>query len=288
MKKLKLLLILSLMFSLTGCFKKDNFEDANIYVSVYPIEYIVNYLYGNYSTISSIYPDGVDTDKYKLTNKQIKDYSETDLYVFNGMSEKENEYVTSMFKYNKNLKIIDATQTMEYTYHENELWYDPSNFLMLALNVKNGILEYTTNHTLNKTIEENYQNLKIEISKIDANLKLLYENSNTKTIVVDSNTYKFLEKYGFTVISLEEDESLNDKVINDVNDLIDSGEIKYIFSNNKNNLNDTVSKIVKNSNVEVLEFKNLTNLTDEERSNKEDYISLLNDNIDLLKNELYK
>lgn len=288
MKKLKLLLILGLMFSLTGCFKKDNFEDANIYVSVYPIEYIVNYLYGDYSTISSIYPDGVDTDKYKLTNKQIKDYSETDLYVFNGMSEKENEYVTSMFKYNKNLKIIDATQTMEYNYHENELWYDPSNFLMLALNVKNGILEYTTNHTLNKKIEENYQNLKIEISKIDANLKLLYENSNTKIIVVDSNTYKFLEKYGFTVISLEEDESLNDKIINDVNDLIDNGEVKYIFSNNKNNLNDTVSEIVKNSNVEVLEFKNLTNLTDEERSNKEDYISLLNDNIDLLKNELYK
>ena len=61
-----------------------------------------------------------------------------------------------------------------------------------------------------------------------------------------------------------------------------------LCANNKNNLNDTVSKIVKNSNVEVLEFKNLTNLTDEERSNKEDYISLLNDNIDLLKNELYK
>ena len=277
-----------MIFSLTGCFKKDNFENINIYTSVYPIEYIVNYLYGDYSEIQSIYPDGVDTKKYELTNKQIKDYSNTNLYVFNGLSEKETEYVSSMFKYNKNLKIIDATQAMEYNYYEEELWNDPSNFLMLALNIKNGILEYTTNHTLNKSIEENYQNLKIEISKIDANLKLMYENSSNKTLVVDSNIYSFLSKYGFDVLSLEENEELTDKTIYDVKNKIKNGEVKYIYTTNKNNLNNTVKEIIRETNVDIIELKTLTNLTDEERSSKEDYISLLNDNIDLLKNELYK
>lgn len=288
MKKFKIFLIIIMIFSLTGCFKKDNFENINIYTSVYPIEYIVNYLYGDYSEIQSIYPDGVDTKKYELTNKQIKDYSNTNLYVFNGLSEKETEYVSSMFKYNKNLKIIDATQTMEYNYYEEELWNDPSNFLMLALNIKNGILEYTTNHTLNKSIEENYQNLKIEISKIDANLKLMYENSSNKTLVVDSNIYSFLSKYGFDVLSLEENEELTDKTIYDVKNKIKNGEVKYIYTTNKNNLNNTVKEIIRETNVDIIELKTLTNLTDEERSSKEDYISLLNDNIDLLKNELYK
>jgi zinc transport system substrate-binding protein len=272
---------------MTGCFKQDDFEDITIYTTIYPVEYITNYLYGDYSTITSIYPDGVNTNTYELTNKQIKDYSAMNLYIFNGNDDKEANYVTSIFKYNKNLKIIDATNTMEYNYSDKELWLDPSNFLMIALNIKNGILEYTTNHYLNETIENNYNNLKIEISKIDANLKLIYENANDTTIVVDDSSFKFLEKYGFTVISLEENDELNDKTILEVKNLIKSGEISYIFTTNADKLNNTVTNIKKQTNVDIVELNTIDNLTDEQRKNKEDYISLLNENIDLLKNELY-
>lgn len=287
MKKLKLLLLVGLTFMMTGCFKQDDFEDITIYTTIYPVEYITNYLYGDYSTITSIYPDGVNTNTYELTNKQIKDYSAMNLYIFNGNDDKEANYVTSIIKYNKNLKIIDATNTMEYNYSDKELWLDPSNFLMIALNIKNGILEYTTNHYLNETIENNYNNLKIEISKIDANLKLIYENANDTTIVVDDSSFKFLEKYGFTVISLEENDELNDKTILEVKNLIKSGEISYIFTTNADKLNNTVTNIKKQTNVDIVELNTIDNLTDEQRKNKEDYISLLNENIDLLKNELY-
>lgn len=287
MKKIKLLLIGVILFSLTGCLKKDNFEDVTIYTTVYPIEYIMNYLYGEHSTIYSIYPDGVDTSKYELTKKQIKDYSDTNLYVFNGINTKENNYVTEMFKHNKNLKIIDAARSMEYIYSEEELWVDPSNFLMLALNIKNGILEYTTNHYLKNEIEEKYDELKISISKIDAKLKLLYENSNNKTIVVDNDLFKFLEKYGFKVISLEENENLTAKTVLEVTNMINQNKIDYIFTTNSGNLNDTVKKLIDTTDVQALQVNTITNLTDEQRSNKEDYISLLNENIDLLKNELY-
>jgi zinc transport system substrate-binding protein len=287
MKHLKLLFIPLILITFTGCFKKDNFEDITIYTTSYPIEYITNYLYGNYSNISSIYPNGVDIDSYELTNKQIKDYSSMDLYIFNGTNTKENDYVTSMFKYNKNLKIIDATSTMEYDYSENEFWLDPSNFLMLASNIKNGILEYTSNHYLKTEIENNYEELKLSISKIDANLKLIYENSNNKTLVVDNNALLFLKKYGFEIISLDEKENPTNKTILEVESLINSKKISYIFTTNKDSLNDVVNKIIEDTNVSIQELHTLNNLTDEERKNKDDYISLLNDNIELLKEELY-
>jgi zinc transport system substrate-binding protein len=287
MKHLKLLFIPLILITFTGCFKKDNFEDITIYTTSYPIEYITNYLYGNYSNISSIYPNGVDIDSYELTNKQIKDYSSMDLYIFNGTNTKENDYVTSMFKYNKNLKIIDATSTMEYDYSENEFWLDPSNFLMLASNIKNGILEYTSNHYLKTEIENNYEELKLSISKIDANLKLIYENSNNKTLVVDNNALLFLKKYGFEIISLDEKENPTNKTILEVESLITSKKISYIFTTNKDSLNDVVNKIIEDTNVSIQELHTLNNLTDEERKNKDDYISLLNDNIELLKEELY-
>lgn len=272
---------------MTGCFKKDDFENVTIYTTIYPIEYITDYLYGEYSQINSIYPNGINIKNYELTEKQIKDYSNMNLYVFDGNNDKESGYVTSISKYNKDLKIIDATNTMEYNYNELELWLDPSNFLMMALNIKNGILEYTTNHFLNEKIEENYNNLKMEISKIDANLKLMYENSSDGTIIVDDSSLKFLEKYGFTVISLEENDELTDKTILEAKSLISSGKVSYIFTTNDEALNDTVTSIKNKYNIKIAELYTINNITDEQRKTKENYITLLNENIEMLKNELY-
>ena len=152
MKRIIGLFSIGLVFLTSGCFKKDDLEDITIYTSVYPIEYIVDTLYGKNSNVKSIYPDGVDVSKYSLTDKQIKDYSKGNMFIFNGLSD-EKDYVTSMFNYNKDLMIIDTTATMEYNNHVEELWLDPSNFLMMSLNVKNGLLEYITNQYLKTEID---------------------------------------------------------------------------------------------------------------------------------------
>ena len=286
MKRIIGLFSIGLVFLTSGCFKKDDLEDITIYTSVYPIEYIVDTLYGKNSNVKSIYPDGVDVSKYSLTDKQIKDYSKGNMFIFNGLSD-EKDYVTSMFNYNKDLMIIDTTATMEYNNHVEELWLDPSNFLMMSLNVKNGLLEYITNQYLKTEIDNNYSKLKLEISNIDAKIKLMNENSSKKTIVVDNSSFKFLEKYGFEVISLEDNEELTDKTISDVIRMVRKIQITYIFSTDANNLNKNVQKIVKKTGVEILELNDLSNLTENQRNSKEDYISLLNENIDLLKKELY-
>lgn len=286
MKRIIGLFSIGLVFLTSGCFKKDDLEDITIYTSVYPIEYIVDTLYGKNSNVKSIYPDGVDVSKYSLTDKQIKDYSKGNMFIFNGLSD-EKDYVTSMFNYNKDLMIIDTTATMEYNNHVEELWLDPSNFLMMSLNVKNGLLEYITNQYLKTEIDNNYSKLKLEISNIDAKIKLMNENSSKKTIVVDNSSFKFLEKYGFEVISLEDNEELTDKTISDVIRMVRKKQITYIFSTDANNLNKNVQKIVKKTGVEILKLNDLSNLTENQRNSKEDYISLLNENIDLLKKELY-
>ena len=286
MKRIIGLFSIGLVFLTSGCFKKDDLEDITIYTSVYPIEYIVDTLYGKNSNVKSIYPDGVDVSKYYLNDKKIKYYSKGNMFIFNVLSD-EKDYVTSMFNYNKDLMIIDTTATMEYNNHVEELWLDPSNFLMMSLNVKNGLLEYITNQYLKTEIDNNYSKLKLEISNIDAKIKLMNENSSKKTIVVDNSSFKFLEKYGFEVISLEDNEELTDKTISDVIRMVRKKQITYIFSTDANNLNKNVQKIVKKTGVEILELNDLSNLTENQRNSKEDYISLLNENIDLLKKELY-
>lgn len=283
----KLITVSLLLIPLSGCFKKDNLEDITIYTTAYPTEYIVNVLYGNHSTVKSIYPNNIKVEDYTLTDKQLKDYSKADMFIFNGIS-KEKDYLVDMFDYNKDLMIIDATQSVEVSHNSNELWMDPSNFLMITSNIKNGLLEYISNHYLKEEIEANYEELKIKISNLDASLKLMSSNSKYTTIIVDNNALKFLEKYGFTVISIEETDSLTQKVKNEVYKLIEGNTVDYIYTLDEENLSDIVKEIQVNTDVKVLELHKLDNLTDKERSENEDYISLLNKNIDLLKYEVYK
>ena len=286
MKKIIGLLCLISCFLLNGCIKRDSMEDITIYTSVYPVEYITNRLYGENSTISSIYPDGIVYSLYSLNDKQIKDYSDADLFVFNGMSN-EKDYLKPMLKDNSDLKIIDATLSMEYSNYQEELWIDPSNALMIARNIKTGLNEYINNHYLKNDIEKNYESLKIDLSNLSAKLNLVSSSSNDSTIVVSSDMFKFLERYGYNVISLDENNT-NDKIVADVKARIANGSTKHIFVIKDLDINSTVQAIIDETKVEKLEFHSLSNINESERNSKKDYISIMNDNITLLKQELYK
>ena len=284
MKKLSIIL-LSILLLGTGCLKRDSLEDITIYTSIYPIEYITKRLYGEHSTIYSIYPSGVNPTTYTLTDKQIKDYSKGNMYIFNGLSN-EKDYVKQMFKHNKNLMIIDTTLSMEQNNRPEELWLDPSNFLMLSLNIKNGLSEYISNHYLKEEIDKNYENLKIEISNIDAKLKLLGENATNKTIVTDNRALQFLEENGFQVIILDEN-NITQKVISDVETLARNGIIQYFYTFHQGTLNETVASLIQNNHLNIIELHSLSNLSEQENSEKEDFLSLYNENIEELKKELY-
>lgn len=287
MKKFLLLIsvILASVFQ-TGCLKRDDLEDISIYTTVYPIQYITERLYGEHSSIHSIYPAGVNPSEYQLTDKQMKDYSKARLFIFNGLSNEKN-YVKKLFHYNRKLKIIDTTSSMEVLYNEEELWLDPSNFLMLAGNIKNGFNEYISNHYLKNEIEEKYQVLKVEISALDAEISSMYENSSKKTIVVANDVFKFLEKYGFTVYSLDETEKLTEKTLADVKALISKGQVHYIFSKEHEPNSKIIESFISDGKVKVLGLHMLSNITEEEKSNGENYITLMNKNLELLKQELY-
>jgi zinc transport system substrate-binding protein len=193
MKKKISILLLLLPILLTGCLKRDEFENIDIYTSVYPIEYITSRLYGNHSNIYSIYPDGILVDQYTLTDKQIKDYSKANMFIFSGLG-LEKEYVIPMFNENKDIRIIDSTLSMEYTYGQEELWLDPSNFLMLAQNIRNGFKEYINNGYLKNEIDEEYEKLKLEVSNMDAKIRIIAESATDKNIVVGNDVYKYLGK----------------------------------------------------------------------------------------------
>ncbi len=282
-----LFLSIGILLLVTGCFKKDSLEDVTVYATNYPIEYITNRLYGDNGNVLTIYPNNINIEKYSLTDKQLTDYSKGRIFIYNGLS-REKDYAIKMLNKNQKLLIIDAAMDMEYSKKSEEIWADPSNFLMMAQNIKDGFKEYITNAYLKKEIDENYDKLKIEISEIDAELKLIAENAVNKTIVTNNDLLLFLQKYNFEVISLEENEDLTDKKIADVKRLISNGKVNYIFIKDNEELNGTSKLLVDQYQINTISYKTGSNLSDAERAEKIDFIEIMKNNIEELKKEVYQ
>lgn len=284
MKKLKFLLLV-VLFCLTGCIKSNSMDDINIATSVYPIEYVVKKLYGAHSTVTSIYPHDSNILDFEITKVLLNDYSSNDLFIFNGLSE-ENKYISSMKKNNNQLMIIDATANITYDYAIEELWLDPNNLLTIANNIKNGFKEYIDSSYLVDQINVNYDNLKIELTSLDGKFYSSVKNAETDYVIVTDDAFKFLEKYGLNVISLDKD-SVTQKDISKATSLLTNGTCKYIFTKYREELSDDVNKVLENTGAETLEFYAMTNLY-EINIEKNDYITLMNNNLENLKIELYK
>lgn len=276
----------------TGCnVKKDNMEGITIYTTIYPIRYLIDSLYGDNSTIYSIYPAGVDTNEFELSDKKLEEYANTDLFVFNSL-DRDRDFAVKMINKNKNLKVIDVSLGMTYDYDIAELWFNPYNYLMMAQNTKSGLLEYVTNPYLisndnNTGIEDKYEILKYNLSRLDADMKENILEATYNTIVVDNDMFKVLSKYGLNVISLEENDNLTDTTINEVKKLINNGSIKYIYSS-KEETNETAKELIDNYGLELVTLNTMETIDGGVTNSNEDYITIMNSNLDLLKKELYK
>ncbi len=203
-KLLCCLCLLTLPFFLSGC-TNDSMDNIEIIVTNYPNEYVVKNLYGEHATIYSIYPDGVDIENYKISNKQKNEYSKKDLFVYNGLLEKERNLAVDLLAINPDLKIIDTAYVLETDYSPEELWLNPSSLLMMSQNVRLSLGEYVTSNVLKKEIDDAYDSLKIELSELDAEYRLAVDSTINKVIIVSDSALKYLEKFGLTVICFDSD-----------------------------------------------------------------------------------
>ncbi len=274
MKKVFYSLIVGVMIFLTsGC---NNLENATIYTTTYPIEYLATTLYSDHSEASSIYPDGASTEDYSLTEKQIDNFSKGTLFIYNGTTN-EKEIANTLVKKNKNLKIIDAAYALKYDYGVEELWLSPSNYLMLAANIKNSLQEQIDSKYINEEIENKYKTLEETLSIMDAEIRSIAKNAQNRgnnILVADSNTFKYLENYGFKVISLE-DYTLNSSPLTSLKSNFKAGTYKYVLTKKGEEESDILKDIKKENSVSSMPVDFMNTLSEENRKSNETYLTIM-------------
>lgn len=284
-KILFLLIVLIIPFLVSGC-ANDGMDEIDVIVTNYANEYIVRSLYDDHATITSLYPDGILIDNYKITKKQKKEYARCDLFVYNGLIEKERNLAVELLTINPDLKIIDTAYVLETEYSPEELWLNPSSLLMMSQNVRRSLNEYASSAYLKKDIDDAYNELKINLSELDAEYRLAVESTNNRIIVVDDSALKYLEKFGLEVVCIDDDAS--QKTLSDAENIIANGTVSYIFKFKDKELSENAKAITSNYSIAVSELHKLDNISDQERSEKDDYISIMKDNLESIKKELYQ
>lgn len=283
---LTIVLLIPIALITTGC-TDDSMDNIEIIVTNYPNEYITKKLYENHATITTIYPDGVDINNYKISNKQKHDYAKKDLFVYNGLIEKERNLAIDLLDINPNLKIIDTAYVLETDYSPEEMWLNPSSLLMMSQNIRLGLEEYITSTYLQKEVDDAYDKLKIELSELDADYRVAVESTEHKTIIVADSALKYLEKFGLDVICIDSD--ANQKTLSQAEEAIKNKNVSYIMLFKGEEVNENAKKLLDTyTDIQKLELHKLDNISDTERSNKENYNTIMRSNLELIKKELYQ
>jgi len=288
-KRIKFLIsLIIILIGTTSCIiKRDNLENVDIYTTVYPIEFIVDSLYGYNSNVSSIYPAEINVNEYELTKKQIEQYSNGAIFVYNGLTN-EKSIARDLLNNNTDLRIIDVSQGLEYTHSVEELWLNPRDYLMLAHNVKNGLEEYIDNKYILDEIEDNYNKLKVLISGFDAEFEMIPENATNNNIIIASDALSFLSKYGFNVTTVDETTGeIPSTTINKAKRLIQNKEVTYIFMLDNATETDTIKDLVA-SGAELIKIRSMTVKKESDVTGGITYKNMMRDTIDAIKKEVYE
>lgn len=274
------LLVLAI-FLTTGCsLTKDSLEDATIYTTVYPIEYLTEFLYSDYAEVDSIYPNGADVSNYELTEKQLREYAKSDLFIYNGLGNEKN-IAKDMININDNLLIIDVSNGLNYTYGIEELWMSPNNYLMLAKNIKDYLIEYLESTTIIDYVKGKYDELAEILSLKDADLRAIGKEARengTNTLIVSNDVFKYLENYGFEVISLDE-ETVTESTLNSVRDEFDEGTYDTIIVLD-DNYTDSINSIIEDYEANTIDVSSMASFVE----GSSDYITVMQQFIDDLRN----
>lgn len=284
-KTLLSILLVGCMFLATGCFGKKNMEEISINTTVYPITFIANSLYNENATINSIYPNGVNFSKFKLTEKQTEEYAKADIFIYNGLT-KEKEYAKNFINENKKISIIDISYGLKYKYGVEELWLAPNNFLMITKNIRDSLKNIVTNKYTKKKIDQNYEKLAEVISIMDADLRTIARNAaanDKNTIVTSNDTLKFLTSYGFNVVSLNDEENGKNNNINNLKSNFKSGKYKTIFMLSDDEETDLIKNLKENYKAKVIVVDSMISLSKENVEAGNDYIMIMNNFLENLR-----
>ena len=207
---------------------------------------------------------------YLMMAKNVKDSLAeyiTNPYLIEEISKNYDDLQYNLSKldanYQETLKDVNYTTIVT----DNDLFKYLEKYNIEVISLEENIVDITVKE--NDTLSDISNKYNVKVSDI-----LTYNNKTTE-ILNPGETIK---------IPIKVIESSN---INKVKKLISEGKIKYIYSDSTDT-NSTVKKLIDDNSLELITFNTLYSIDGGTTNNNETYLTIMNDNLELLKKELNK
>ena len=114
--------------------------------------------------------------------------------------------------------------------------------------------------------------------------KTAVEEEKSITLVTSSSVFKFLERYGFNVIALDDEENLTTNNLNNIKSNFKNGNYDSILMLKKDEKTEVINSLVNDYKANVVTVDEMYALDSSEKNNNETYLTIMDTFIDNIRN----
>ncbi len=296
---------------LSGCGQKkeaDNSTKLSVMASFYPMYDFAVKIGGDKVDVTNMVPAGTEPHDWEPATKDITSLEKADVFVYSGAGmEHWAEDVLKSLK-NKNLTVAEASsgitlrkgheheeeesQEAESEEHEHgefdpHVWLSPANAKKEMENIKDAFVKADPENEA--YYQTNYETYAGKFDELDKKYKDTLSPLPNKSVVVAHEAFGYLcDAYGLTQMGIEglsPDSEPDPARMAEVIDFVKENNVKIIF------FEDLVSPkvaetIAKETGAKTEVLNPLEGLTDEQLKNGDDYFSVMEKNLTVLKEAL--
>ncbi|MCF7925895.1 MAG: zinc ABC transporter substrate-binding protein [Candidatus Izimaplasma sp.] len=318
MKKLLLIVMLSLTVFLSSCGNNET-EDTNVvYVTVYPMQYLVQQITGDTVIVKRVPGSNTHSESIDWGGKEIVNMLDADLlfYINGGIDTYIPNNADTTFA-DGNVELVDMSNHVDYnqvcyththdhtdTEHTEEeinetceanqlsddphFWLDPVRMLEAAMFIKDKLIStFPENEAL---YNNNFTVLNASLEKLDQDFQTMADEA-LKPIITTTMLFTYWHvRYDLEILPITTSAHSNENVPGDIIHFVDEAtyhRIHYIlFEVNTNSpAGDQVLSQLQDvdETADKLYLHGLGNLTNEEVAEGKTYLSIMYENLDVLK-----
>lgn len=303
----KLILGCILVGLLLGCsnVEKEQTQGLKVYTSIYPINYIVSEIGKDKIAVENIIPTGTEPHDFEPSIKTIEKVKSGDLFLYNGVGletwgdklaiEMDSKRVMKVSDYVELLDISGHAELEEPDKDEHQngkdphLWMSPINMNEIGREVMEKLVDLDPQNR--DYYQKNYNALSEKLKALDLKYKTELKQRTSNKIMVSHSAFGYLaEAYGLEQISvsgLSPYAEPSPKMLSKLIDLAKADNLKYIYFEVLASPK-SAEMISQEAGLEILTLNPIEGLTAEDIAKNEDYISLMEQNLENLKKELLK
>ena len=286
-----IMIVFTLVFMLTSCGANSaqKGDKLKVYTTIYPMYDFAKKIGGEKVEVKNLIPFGEDTHHYEPSVSDIIDLNKADILIYNGAGYEGFLEKLKQSVENKDLVFFDASYNLDLIFENEEETHDPHTWLSIKNAIKNleNIKDIFSRLDGGNAMyyEKNYQKNKAEFEDLYNEYKEKFKGYKNRSIIVSHDAFGYLcKEFGLNQVPIR---GIN--ADDEPNPLKMSQIVQFALDNNINTifyeeaLNSKISEtIAKEIGGKTDTLYPLETLTGEQVNSGEDYLSVMQKNLDAI------